>query len=255
MARLDDKLGVYPERPLVSATERSLLDAVLAAPEDRGPRLVYADYLLVRTEPELHARGELIVTQYKLDDLLASAPPELRSREHELLDHYGRTWTSWIGFRGPRWNVEFRGGFMEDVEIHATNIAIAARLFTSEPVRRLVITEPTEQLGRLETMVFLERLHTFGLRDTYFGAPRIAQILASPHLHAIRGLVLEHSRLTSVALDHLAELTELRVAHNQISDVSSLVQLPLRVLDVSHNPVNVAAVAQLCAMTTLERLD
>jgi uncharacterized protein (TIGR02996 family) len=255
-ARLDDKLGVYLERPPVSATERKLIDAVVAAPDDRGPRLVYADYLLSRGEPELHARGELNVTQCRLDELLADAPAELRSREHELLDRYGRTWTSWIGLRGPRWNVEFRGGFMERVDVHATNvIGVAARLFKTEPVRRLVVEEAGRQLERLGDVVWLQKLHTFGLRSAYYDARTIAAVLSSPHLRHVRGLVLERDRLVDIALDHLAELCELAVAHNQIASVRSFARLPLHALDLSYNPLADDSVGVLLAMPLLERLD
>lgn len=43
--------------------EHELLDAVLAAPDDDAPRLVYADYLQERGGPSDALRGELIVVQ------------------------------------------------------------------------------------------------------------------------------------------------------------------------------------------------
>ncbi|MFT3695753.1 MAG: TIGR02996 domain-containing protein [Kofleriaceae bacterium] len=243
----------YLERPEITPAERGLIDAVVAAPDDRAPRLVYADYLLARTEPEVRARGELIATQCKLDDLLHDAPADLRTREHELLDRYGRTWTAWLGFAGPRWNVEFRGGFMEYVDLHATNLAIASRLFTTEPVRRLVIEEPTRDATKLLEMVWLARLHTFGVRAAVYGlAPQA--VVMSPHLANITGLVLEYSSLAEIDLGHLVGLRELSVARNRFSTVDAFAALPLRTLDLSNNPIDVTSVTKLCAMQ-LERLD
>lgn len=249
------KISALIERPPITGEERGLIDAVVAAPDDRAPRLVYADYLLARAEPELRARGELIATQIKLDDLLHHAPAELREREHELLARYGRVWTTWLGFQGPTWNVEFRGGFMEHVDLHATNLGLAHRLFTTEPVRRLVVEEPTDNAAKLHTMVWLQRLHTFGVRASVYRGFRAQDMIRSPHLAQIRGLVLERCNLSQIDLGHLPQLTELSVARNQLTGVDAFVQLPaLRVLDLSHNPIGADAVPALCAMK-LDRLD
>ncbi|MBX3234490.1 MAG: TIGR02996 domain-containing protein [Labilithrix sp.] len=57
LERLGAALDAWDAKRLV--TERKLLEAILAAPKEDGPRLVYADWLTERGHP----RGELIVLQ------------------------------------------------------------------------------------------------------------------------------------------------------------------------------------------------
>lgn len=69
----------------------ALLEAVLAAPDDDEPRLVFADYLLEHGD----ARGELIVVQCERERLERegqTTTPAYRTacwREHELLERFG----------------------------------------------------------------------------------------------------------------------------------------------------------------------
>jgi uncharacterized protein (TIGR02996 family) len=66
-----------------SPTERGLLDAILAAPEDDAPRLIYADWLADQGDP---LRAEFIRTQCRLARLPPSDPEHLplSEREEEL---------------------------------------------------------------------------------------------------------------------------------------------------------------------------
>src|SRR5262245_27467685 len=64
--------------------DQRLHDAVLAAPDDDGPRLVYADWLSERGDP----RGELIQVQIARDH----GGGELAEREAELWRVHGEEW-------------------------------------------------------------------------------------------------------------------------------------------------------------------
>ena len=74
MTEADDEAAILDEV--------ALLDAVVGAPHEDGPRLVYADWLLQRGDP----RGELITLQCALANGDPDAPdPAILAREQELL--------------------------------------------------------------------------------------------------------------------------------------------------------------------------
>lgn len=80
---------VSEQRPL-SSVERAYLDAIVAAPKDDGPRLVYADWLL-REGQQLH--GELITVQCALAQHGEDAQQaSLRAREAQLLAAPALAW-------------------------------------------------------------------------------------------------------------------------------------------------------------------
>jgi uncharacterized protein (TIGR02996 family) len=104
-----------------SAWRGRLLDAVIAEPDDDGPRSVYADWLIARGDPPLAARGELIVVQCALEQL--NDPEEhnwLKARDFELVERHGIYGARSSG-REARNNhpseceVELRRGFVEKV--------------------------------------------------------------------------------------------------------------------------------------------
>jgi len=97
------------EAPLTSApdrdTEQSLLDAILASPEDDGPRAVYADWLQQRGDP----RGEHIALQLAGARDLYSVP---WARVHELERAHAEAWTPSIVRRVVPGRVNFVRGFI-----------------------------------------------------------------------------------------------------------------------------------------------
>src|SRR5687768_2116425 len=106
-------------------SEAALLAAVLAAPEDDAPRLVYADHLQANGDP----RGELIAVQCDLARIAPSEDTEarkgnvirrrrtdraetLREREKELLRANRDTWIRPFAPSIDS-NVDFERGFIE----------------------------------------------------------------------------------------------------------------------------------------------
>src|SRR5215813_14910898 len=73
------------------ANSNGFLEAIRAAPDDDGPRLVYADWLEERGDP----RGEFIRIQCVLEHIADDAPerPDLEAREQELRAAHADTWT------------------------------------------------------------------------------------------------------------------------------------------------------------------
>lgn len=73
---------------LGSRNLEALLQAVYDAPDDDGPRLVYADALQERGDP----RGELITLQLARGFERETLRRDVRSRERDLLDAHGKQW-------------------------------------------------------------------------------------------------------------------------------------------------------------------
>src|SRR5437879_1912305 len=106
------------------------LDAIRAAPDDDGPRLVYADWLEERGDP----RGEFIRIQCVLEHTADDAPerPALEAREQELRAAHADAWTApwrdWVS----AW--EFRRGFVTAITADAPDfLAKAAGLCAPDP--------------------------------------------------------------------------------------------------------------------------
>src|SRR5579884_1340778 len=93
----------------------SFLVAILAAPDDDAPRLVYADHLEERGDP----RGEFIRVQCELARLPEGdrRRKDLERKERVLLAEHGEEWA------GPVQDLvvqsEFRRGFIDGVTLPA----------------------------------------------------------------------------------------------------------------------------------------
>jgi uncharacterized protein (TIGR02996 family) len=110
-AILDELAALLGPRKHTARTQNleAILQAVHDAPDDDGPRLVYADALLERGDP----RGELIALQ------LAPAQGndrEQRKREKELLDAHGK---QWLGELAPvvMAGYRFERGFLAECRV------------------------------------------------------------------------------------------------------------------------------------------
>src|SRR4051812_1415999 len=109
----------------------ALFQAILAAPDDDAPRLVYADWLDEHGDPD---RAEFIRVQCRLARVpfYEAGYPALRDRAAEL---YVRHMTEWrLDWLPPR--QVFRRGFVEEVPLRADLFARHARaLFEQTPLR------------------------------------------------------------------------------------------------------------------------
>ena len=104
-----------------------IVDEMRAAPDDDGPRLVWAD--AVGGE-----RGELVVIQCELErgKLATRDAIKRRVRQRELLARYGAAWS---GLAGWARRVSFRRGFVDAAEIELpTFVSRAETVFTHAPM-------------------------------------------------------------------------------------------------------------------------
>src|SRR5262249_13534564 len=121
-----------------SAMLDSFFDAIVASPEDDGPRLAYADWLRRRGDP----RGELIAAQCALVQLDEDADErkELQNRQWALIDEFGPEWLAEVGLEPGEG--EFHRGLIEEVRAPFHRLASAQeRLGARAFVRKLRVWE------------------------------------------------------------------------------------------------------------------
>jgi uncharacterized protein (TIGR02996 family) len=146
----------------------ALLAAILAEPDDDGPRLVYADWLEEHGEP---ARAEFVRVQLALAGpcplagagCLRQSTCEhcwpLRRREGELLEARAPSgWLNrleWVGpvlaphAHGGSWVVPFRRGFVESVACTAADwLAHADGILAAQPVEQVRLADWPESNWR-----------------------------------------------------------------------------------------------------------
>jgi uncharacterized protein (TIGR02996 family) len=170
-----------------AAEQGPFLAAILANPDDKKARLIYADLLQDRGDP----RGDFIALQCARADLAADDPrgAELDDSIAALLKKHKKTWTSACGeAKGARW--EYRRGFVEKLSIDAAHLlANAATIFAVEPLEELNIWKIDESPGGL------------------------APLLELP-LHRIKRLSLARCALTEADYQALARATTLGVVES-----------------------------------------
>lgn len=138
----------------------ALFQAILAAPDDDAPRLVFADWLDENGDPD---RAEFIRVQCRLARLpfYDAGYPTLVQRADELVVRHRRAW------RIPDLNArqEFRRGFVETVAVPpAEFFARAADLFRQAPVRWIEFTQGAHIDGwDWDAVAPLEGLEFFGV--------------------------------------------------------------------------------------------
>jgi uncharacterized protein (TIGR02996 family) len=236
------------ERPVpvpATAKQAELLAAIIANPEDKRARLVYADLLQDQGDP----RGELIILQCTRADLAPDDPraAELLAREAELFKKHKKAWTAFGATSGARW--EYRRGFIEKASCDADALYLFGNIiFGLEPIEELNVWKIDESSVSIE-------------------GSKLAPVLERP-LHHIRRLSLARSELTeadvvalagtgSLGSVELLDLTNTNLGARGAELLASARSLPkLRELRIGNCFVGDAGIAALAASTTLvlERL-
>jgi uncharacterized protein (TIGR02996 family) len=230
-----------------------LLQAILDAPEDDAPRLVYADWLEEHGDAD---RAEFIRVQIQRAQFpsIDERQSELQARERRLLVSHARAWCGdwWLAYR-------FRRGFLESIRPASPGHFLdnADRLFAAAPVTEV----------------------WFDTQEAVWDPGETAALAASPHLRRVRRLRLPPGRsfevptealLALTASPHLIGLQSLDLGHgmcySQIDD-SLLAELigaagrpvppcfrTLRWLGLSDAQLGDAAVATLVAAPLAETL-
>lgn len=193
------------------ATRRGLLQAVLDAPDDDVPRLVYADWLTAHDDP----RGDFIRVQCGLRGIGRGERIPLKRREQRLIRAHGAKWRAPAT---PAMKLIWRRGFIDEVRLYNVGKGLDAleALFDVEPVRYLEVTFATaDDMQAFLTSGLVGRLA--GLKCTSYrvkGGALLAALLACPGVATLVNLNLSHAGVdakTAKAIARAPELAGLRV--------------------------------------------
>jgi uncharacterized protein (TIGR02996 family) len=187
-------------------TDNDFLQSIIESPDDDGPRLVYADFLEERGEPE---RAEFIRVQCEL--ALLPEPdaqrPSLEAKERQLLAANGEKWAASLKGRVSSWT--FRRGFVEVVEVDPTAfLNLGQEILSSAPITHVDFSSgsrsgPQVDLRPLLQSHLFERLRTAGFIFTYYEADEecLRQLANSSMLRErLERLVLWHNPVSRECL-------------------------------------------------------
>jgi uncharacterized protein (TIGR02996 family) len=229
------------------ATDETFLSAVLANPDDDGPRLVYADWLDEQGQCE---RAEFIRTQIDLARRPEDDPrrPDLEARERQLLVRHSKNWARPVRKLANGW--EYRRGFVEHVRVAAAEFpALAEELFRAAPVRSVRLStvgwpraHPAPRWedvrAALAASPYPARLTGLDFGEYWISAVDLRAWLRSPYWPRLRSLTvrgwfgLEGAQLLADS-ESLSRLTE---------------------LDLSNSPLDAASVRALAGSPYLQQL-
>lgn len=221
-----------PRRVASVELDEELFAAVLAEPEDDGPRLVLADWLTDRGDP----RGEFIQIQCTLKRSLVgtagratplryldASAEELADREKELLSRHGADWAEREapGLTKRVWH----RGFVEGGVVRAANVSALASI-TRTPLRSIKIEGLHS--GDIEALVATsvpKTLTTVDLSYNRIGATR-GRIFEAPMVAAARSLALGGNagfgspKLMAAMLACARSITSLDLSDTSLTDAS-----------------------------------
>ncbi len=163
--------------------EAELIAAIVAAPDDDPPRMVYADHLMQRGD----LRGELIAVQCRLaraDAADEPIDPALVARERELLAEHSAVWEMPLRAVVDAGYV-FRRGFVEHVRAWSerdVTFAVPPRGASLEEIETAAI-DRTDRLGQLFEHAPLLRSLAVRADAIYRPLPPSWALLESLELH------------------------------------------------------------------------
>jgi len=186
--------------------EAELIDAIVAAPDDDAPRLIYADWLMQRGDP----RGELMALQCRLAGADTRDEPvdeAVIARERELREAHGDAWTAPLraivdgGYQLRRGFVEHAVVWNPVCQLLPILLAPGPRFVTSDDLSRLFEAAPLLRSVALRGAVIetnpepdasWARLRALELTESVrvSGSDPIATFIQSPHLASLRRLQL-----------------------------------------------------------------
>jgi uncharacterized protein (TIGR02996 family) len=264
----------------VHEVERALLDAIVANPDDDGPRLVYADYLQTRGDP----RGEFIQLQCQAARLDTEEPAqaELAGRAEELSREHGKRWLAeLIELRLPNARFSFHRGFVEGMRgrfpaatlrpaelVARAPLLSALELSVEGQTDRIALAkaEHPDALARARAL-WVRGRHRTGTRDFRGPIADLAGLAAVPFTH-LRELQLSWLRtrssqlaalLATPALRSLEHLTlHLGMPGAELCEVVASLRLPnVLSLDLAFNAIGedgIDALLQSSVLATVTEL-
>ncbi len=241
------------------------LNAILARPDDDGPRLLCADYWDEIGETD---RAEFIRTQIALAKLSRTdrRGGDLLAVEQRLLAQYRESWSEPL--RGLATAPGFKRGFVEEVNIAARSfLAHGAEVFSRAPIRTLHFLDLGSHVERVFDSPLLKRLTGLTAFAQYKGEELASALAQSPHVGQLEKLALGRNELRCEGLQRLAEsprfqnLRELDLSANGIDrpglwSFSERAVCPkLAVLELANNQLGASALERFAASQRFPRLQ
>jgi uncharacterized protein (TIGR02996 family) len=255
----------------------AFLRAIIASPDDDGPRLVYADWLEENGEPE---RAEFIRVQIELARNGIEGRAELRERENQLLKRYRRYWYDETATLLPEHGFLFRRGFVNELGTSMFEfVEIAEQLYRQSPVQYLrlyaALAPPHEQarlVRRLSEIPGLACVRSLSLEDNYIGSDGVQALAVCTHLVRLETLDLRGNHIGERGIRALVEapwfshLTALDLVNNDVNAAAAHAlgvaldaleadgRLRLRQLSLEGNPLRTAGMRVIRASPALRRV-
>lgn len=191
----------------------TLLDAVLAAPDDNTPRLAYADWCDAQADPDSRSRAALIREQIAhalVTPEQASTPQALRlgMEIRERLNTHQATWSAPVG--GLVDAYRFRRGFIGWVRMSAQRfLDDGDRIFASAPVRHVDLTDVRDVDETLWQSPLLSKLSSLSMDGCGLYDLHVQLLADSPQLVNLRWLSVADNNLGLPSAEALARSTRM----------------------------------------------
>ncbi len=215
---------------MTTEDEQAFLAAIVAAPEDDTPRLVFADWLDERGRDDDAARAALIRAQCRLEHL----PPgreraALEKQARAVLRAHAKRWAAPLSQLrlGEKWT--YRRGFLDGVTMSPTHfVRHAETIFRFAPTLRTVRFPYAQgEVTELAACPFLARLASVDLTEmcTCGMCPidvELRNLFKSKHAAGLNHLSVSLDRIDAdmvralVASKHLGQLTSLDLSGNPL---------------------------------------
>jgi uncharacterized protein (TIGR02996 family) len=182
---------------MLMAEHPGFLQAILAAPDDDAPRLVYADWLEEHGQPEQAEFIRMECEQAVISPEPGSAPnrwdsPRFWELQHRLRELYDRHADDWFAplFRAFRGEMETRRGFPWHVALSArVFIDCGEAIFQAAPtIENVIIDRLGQNMPRLARCPALAHVRQLQFFETPFRAAQAEQLARSPQLGNLREL-------------------------------------------------------------------
>jgi uncharacterized protein (TIGR02996 family) len=265
-------------------SDAAFIEAIREQPADDTVRLIYADWLMDRNDPDQVARGEFIRIQvdrgpHRPSVWIASQ----RLREQELatahLDRWLAPLRDTLGPDTPPWMIKpnpahactrFVRGFIRDFHFSAkTYLAHAETLRRLTPVPSLIVSTLEDAYEDFLLSPLLDEIESLNLHDYYRRPldPEGMRLLAgSPHLNRLTELKAWNSHLGDAGTVRLAsapwfaQLTHLNLGAAGLGPegITALAQAHtpnLRYLNLANGDPDVACLAALARSSWLGGLE
>jgi uncharacterized protein (TIGR02996 family) len=244
----------------VERERRQLLDAVLGAPDDDGPRLVYSDWLQQHDDP----RGEFIAIQCELPRASGERLRALRLRELELLRKHRLVWIGRLF--GGQWRAcRFERGFVVHAVLRVREITtLGERILAEEPLRSVHLMDAdVADVGRCAP---LRQFRALGAFDLSVGDRGLRELAAAKTLCGLERLELVRCGISTLGVSAFASatlpcLSSLSLAGNHLGDegAATLARSPIlatvRDLHLGRNLIGVKGARALASSPHLENVE